>query len=126
EVLWQPIDAGWQLWLGWAYRETLGAAILDAVIALCPGVDESQLVLDTEPGPRMGYPGGVPDDEVWLTETSVGGAGVVEQFVARYAADPRRVTALLDHSLESGEWEQVDTQLRRLAISLQDGKLPAV
>lgn len=125
-VLWRHIDADWQPWLRRVYRETLGAAIADAVIAMCPGVDESQLVLDTDPGPRMGHPGLVPDDEVWLTETSVGGGGIVEQFVASYAADPRRFTAMLDRSLDSGEWEQVDAQLRRLAVSLQDGTIPAV
>ena len=120
-VLWDPINTSWESWLRRVHRDTMSAAIAQAVMDLCPGVDDSQVLVDTDPGPRVAHPGQVPDDEVWITETTVGGAGIVEQFVARYASDPRRFAALLDRALGTSEWEQIDGQLVRLASALEDG-----
>jgi hypothetical protein len=126
ELLWRPIDKSWQAWLSRVYRDTLAAAVLQATVALCPGIDDSQLVVDTDPGPISGRANESPDIELWLTETSVGGAGIIEQFVVRYASDPRRFTALLDRCLDRGEWEHSDSGLRRLLAELKSGALPGV
>lgn len=123
-LLWDPVDATWEPWLRRVYRDTLAAAVARAVVDSCPGVDETQLMIDTDPGPRAGHPGPVPDDEIWLTETTVGGAGIVEQFVARYAADPHRFAGLLDRALGTGEWEQIDAQMQRLVQALRDDAIP--
>jgi hypothetical protein len=123
-LLWKPVEAAWEPWLRRVYHDTLAAAIAQAVVRTCSGVDDSQLVVDTNPGPRAGHPGLVPSDEIWLTETTVGGAGIVEQFVARYAADPRRFAALLDRALGLGEWEQIDVQMQRVTRALHADAIP--
>ncbi|WP_240650601.1 protein DpdJ [Variovorax guangxiensis] len=125
-VLWTEIDVSWERWLRQTYRDTLAASIARAVVDACPGVDASQLLVDTDPGPRPGQDLPAPDDEVWITETTVGGAGIVEQFIASYAADPRRFSALLDRALDISEWEQIDTRLRRLANALESREVPAL
>src|SRR5690606_31963500 len=52
--------------------------------------------------------------DVWLTESTVGGAGIVEQLVQKYAADPRRFWRLVRARLGPGDFEVVDSELRRL------------
>ncbi|MDM0115660.1 protein DpdJ [Variovorax sp. J22R133] len=124
QMLWEPIDDAWTPWLRQVYRDTLAAAIARAVVDSCPGVDESQLVMDTDPGPRTPEHGSTPDDEIWISETTVGGAGVVEQFIGRFSADPRRFAALLDRALETSEWEQIDARMRRVSTALANYSEP--
>jgi hypothetical protein len=72
--------------------------------------------LDLEAGPRP--PGAAPPvdglDEIWITESTPGGAGVVEQLVEHYADDPRRFYSLVESALGPGDAEVIDGELTRL------------
>lgn len=112
-TLWQEPDAGWSEWLNRKFRTTLGAAILDGIQQLCPDLDAGDLTLDIDPGPRL--PESIASDdglsEVWLTERTVGGGGVIENFLARYGADPRRFFDLVEAALKPSDFEIADDQL---------------
>ncbi|MFG1757037.1 protein DpdJ [Micromonospora echinofusca] len=85
---------------------TIGAAIHSAVLRLTPDADDQDLLLDL----RVDGDGA----DVWLTESTVGGAGIVERLVRTYAADPRRFWRLVRAGLGPGDFEVVDSELRRL------------
>jgi hypothetical protein len=115
--LWEPIDASWEPLLKSRFVATVGAAALEAICDLCPEIDASSLVVDTDPGPRApgdhyeAHDGG---GEVWISETSPGGSGAMEDFLASYSQDPRRFYSLLGAQLEPNEYSHTDYQLRRL------------
>lgn len=119
--LWEPLDASWEPILRRRFVTTVGAAALEAICDLCPEVDPLGLAVDIDPGPRG------PDDlfggesgeaEVWITETSPGGSGAMEDFLARVSEDPRRFYRLLSAQLRPNEYAQTDFQLRRLLAAL--------
>ncbi|MFG2105203.1 protein DpdJ [Micromonospora chersina] len=85
---------------------TIGAAIHSAVLQLTPDADDQDLLLDL----RVDGDGA----DVWLTESTVGGAGIVERLVRTYAADPRRFWRLVRAGLGPGDFEVVDSELRRI------------
>ncbi|ATE52692.1 protein DpdJ [Actinosynnema pretiosum] len=92
-----------------AYRDTMGAAVLGAALRACRNAHEQDLLVDVVPGQL-----GSTSDEVWLSETSVGGIGVVEQLAAFYATDPQRFWSLVANTLQSSEYENTDVALTRL------------
>jgi hypothetical protein len=80
-LLWDDPDEGWEPWLRRRFKATIGAAALEAVCNLCPDIGEDGLVLDCDPGPRLAedaLPLGDADEEIWISETSPGGAGLIE------------------------------------------------
>ena len=93
-----PIDADWENWLRDRFKSTLGSAIVEAAHNLCPRMNAGALALDLnayvsrEGGHETGSVGN--RDELWLTETTIGGGGFVEEFLARYVEDPRRYLRL--------------------------------
>lgn len=112
-VLWSPPDETWFPWLSRKFRTTLGAALLEAVQQLCQDFGEGDLILDIEPGPRPPDTPSTGDDtaELWLTESAVGGGGIVENFLIRYGEDPRRFFDLVEAALKPSDYEIVDDQL---------------
>ncbi len=106
-VLWQNIDESWMPWLRSIFRATLGASLRDAIMGLCPQVDEDELVVEAE-GVR-------PDDQdmVWVTESANGGSGALEAFYAEYAKDPRHFVRLWHGCLKPSDSE-------RVAVSMED------
>jgi hypothetical protein len=115
--LWEPIDKSWEPLLRRRFVATIGAAALEAICDLCPEIDASSLIVDTDPGPRAPadlYEGHDGDAEVWVSETSPGGTGAMEDFLASYSQDPRRFYSLLGAQLEPNEYSHTDYQLRRL------------
>ncbi|MCQ0022615.1 DEAD/DEAH box helicase [Streptomyces somaliensis DSM 40738] len=90
------------------YRDTMAAAILAAAQRACPNAQDGDLIVDTLPGE-----GGDSLTEVWLSETSVGGLGIVEQLVDFYSKDPRQFWGLVTSSLAPSEYEYVDATLTR-------------
>ncbi|WP_432571599.1 protein DpdJ [Kineococcus sp. SYSU DK005] len=65
-------------------------------------------------GSRPPGPDGEAVATIWLTESTVGGAGIIEALAREYARDPRRFWRLSASALEMGEYETVDQELTRL------------
>ncbi|MFB8403874.1 protein DpdJ [Streptomyces sp. NPDC055912] len=97
-----------------AYRDTVAAAILAAAQRACPDSQEGDLIVDV-PGATSGEPA-----VVWLSETSIGGLGVIESLVRFYGEDPRRFWALVTSALAPSDYEYVDATLTRLLRHLVD------
>ena len=116
-LLWEPVNAGWESWLRSVYHATLAAALLRSVGDLCPSIDPDDLTVDLDRGPaHPGQDHGADPDvvEAWFSERSPGGNGLIEEFMRRYAEDPRRFFALVRANLGMGEFELIDHQLCRL------------
>ncbi len=86
--------------------ETCAAAVHAAVLRSERDVDEQDLSVDVQVRGRSA--------EVWISETTIGGAGILERLQRRYQADPRRFWRLVLHSLGPADLEVVDTELTRL------------
>jgi hypothetical protein len=112
-VLWESVDNAWIPWLTRKFKTTLGAAILDAIQQLCPDLDGGDLHLDIDAGPRpIGtVPAPTEHEELWLTERTVGGGGIVENLLIRYGEDPRRFFDLVEAALMPSDLEVADEQL---------------
>lgn len=97
------------------YRDTMAAAILAAAQRACPNAQDGDLIVDTLPGDEADSL-----TEVWLSETSVGGLGIVEQLVEFYSKNPRQFWGLVTSSLAPSEYEYVDATLTRFLRHLTD------
>jgi hypothetical protein len=113
-LLWEPITSEWETWLKGVYRTTIGSALLRTIDDLCPSIDASDLVLDLGRGPSSALEQEERVDEIWITEKSPGGCGLVEEFMRVYASDPRQFFSMVRSSVEAGEFEMIDTQMSRL------------
>ena len=103
-------------WLRRLILETLGEAMLQACIAAAP----RQATVDT-------LLVDIRDDStsdvasVWISETTLGGAGVLEAFADRFASEPRLFFSALDAALAPSDLELVDGSLREiLMLSIRD------
>ncbi|MEU9379547.1 protein DpdJ [Streptomyces sp. NPDC048279] len=92
-----------------AYRDTLAAAISTAAQRACHDAQDGDLIVDVLPGDGLGDPA-----TVWLSETSIGGLGVIERLVQYYSEDPRRFWGLVASALAPSDYEYVDATLTRL------------
>ena len=115
-VLWEQPDAAWTEWILGRFKATLGGALLEAACRVCPQIEEGDLLLDLDAGPRA--PGTVSSradvEEIWLTESVLGGAGHVEALLREYATDPRRFFRLVERALAPSDLEMVDVELTRI------------
>ncbi|MEU0166837.1 protein DpdJ [Streptomyces iakyrus] len=98
-----------------AYRDTLAAAILAAAQRACPDAQDGDLIVDVLPDADSSKP-----TVVWLSETSVGGLGVIESLARFYGEDPRRFWALVTSVLAPSDYEYVDATLTRLLRHLAE------
>jgi hypothetical protein len=89
-----------------SYRDTVAAAVLAAALRACPDARELDFIVDVIPSS-----GGGDCAAIWLTETSLGGLGLIEQLASYYAADPRRFWGLVDSALGPNDYEYVDATL---------------
>ncbi len=113
-ALWEPLSLEWTPWLRTQFKATLGVAILDTISSLCPRAGEGSLFLDLDPFVHTATAYSVDDDDqLWLTESTIGGAGVVEEFLSEYAKDPRRFLRILDSKLAASDLELTADQLSR-------------
>ncbi len=112
DALWQVPDSNWAPWLRARYKTTLGAALLQAACDLCPRTDPEALTLDLEARPTLN-PLTADSDELWITESTIGGGGFVEDFLVRYAEDPRRFFRFVEAGLGPSESEVVGEDLER-------------
>ncbi len=123
--LWRPIDSDWEPWLRTIYHSTFGAVLLKTIGDLCPSINLDDLTLDLDRGP-IDYVEAAPivpaSAEVWITEKSPGGCGLIEEFMRSYAEDPRRFFAMVRSNLEMGEFEIIDHQMAKLLQMLIGGE----
>lgn len=121
-ILWTPIDASWEPWLQEKFCATVAAAAMKAIASLCPEIDSDSLVVDVQSGPRE------EDDifrsettaEVWISELSPGGNGLIEDVLKQYADDPRRFFSLMTAALRDNEFLLSDFQMTRFLTEVQD------
>lgn len=115
-ILWEMPNDEWKLWLTRKFKTTLGAAILDGIQQVCSDLDAGDLLLDVEPGPRPPVSSEKPagTEEIWITEKTVGGGGIIESFLIRYGEDPRRFFDLVENALRPSDYEIADQQLTLL------------
>jgi ATP-dependent helicase Lhr and Lhr-like helicase len=92
-----------------AYRDTVAAALLAAALRACPDSQDRDLIVDVLP-PEDGN----DSSRIWLTETSTGGLGLIDQLARYYEEDPRRFWGLVDSALGPNDFEYVDATLTRL------------
>ena len=116
QVLWQEPDPEWHRWSVLRFKATLGCVLLEACYQLCPQFDSSDLLLDIDAGACSPDAFPVPDnlDEIWITEATVGGGGVIEEIVRQYTADPANFFRLAESALEPSDFEVVDAELTKL------------
>ena len=123
KFLWSPITTEWETWLQKIYQCTLGASILRTIGDLCPSINPDDLAIDFGRGPPVNPQIAEinnSDWEIWITEKSPGGSGLIEVFMQNYAEDPRRFFSMVRASLEMGEFELIDHQLVKLLNTLKD------
>ncbi|RPE31822.1 protein DpdJ [Kitasatospora cineracea] len=112
EQVWNPDPERFHSWLRQRVLATLGQAALWAARDICPEHDPDGIIVDVEPGYS---PDGNPRrDEVWLTESSVGGGGFIEALASRVRPDPRRFLRLVSRALQPSSTELLDAHLRRI------------
>jgi len=100
---WTPNPATWQRWLGDSLHNTLSEAARAAALSTAPDhVTEDSVWLDLgrQSGARLGGP-----REAWITESAIGGAGVVEAVATSYASEPRSFFRAFEFELLPGEFE---------------------
>lgn len=115
--LWEPISDEWESWLRKIYQCTLGAALLKTIGDLCPTINPDDLSIDLDRGPSVNAhlaPRVDSQMEIWITEKSPGGSGLIEEFMRSYAEDPRRFFSMVRAAMEMGEFELIDHQLIQL------------
>jgi ATP-dependent helicase Lhr and Lhr-like helicase len=94
---------------GRAYHDTLAAAILAVALRACPDAQDDDLIVDVIPK------GDSADREtIWLSETSIGGLGIIEHLIRYYVEDPRRFWTLVAGAQQPNEYEHTDRALSRL------------
>lgn len=126
-LLWQPLDSSWLKWITLNFTNTLGAALLQTAMQLCPDADDNDLILDLSGGPVRTALLAADQCEIWLSETTVGGGGIIEKIQQGYREDPRRFFELLDFNLSPGNYETMDNNVWHLLQSLANpaSTLPA-
>ncbi|TDC79154.1 protein DpdJ [Streptomyces hainanensis] len=92
-----------------SYWDTLASAVLEASLRACPDAQDGDLIVDVQPNPDEGGTA-----TIWLSETSVGGLGVVEHLVRHYGEDPRRFWSQVASALRPNQYEYTDSSLTRL------------
>jgi hypothetical protein len=120
-ILWTPVGQTWEPWLQECFSATIAATAMSAVASLCPEIDVDSLVADIDPGARE------PDDifssspscEVWISEISPGGNGLIEDVLKQYADDPRRFFSLMTATLRDNDFLLSDFQMVRFLKELE-------
>ncbi|HKR14512.1 MAG TPA: hypothetical protein VJT15_20770, partial [Pyrinomonadaceae bacterium] len=116
EVLWKDPDHESRGWARDRLKVTLGHALLEACLQLCPHFNSGDLILDIHAGPRSLESPQKPTNqgEIWITESTLGGGGVIEEILRSYASDPRGFFQLAETALEPSDFEIVDSEITRL------------
>jgi hypothetical protein len=98
-------------WIRHTLYETLSEALLQACINTAPRhAATDTLVSDFEINNETG------SGRVWITETTIGGAGVVQAFADAFSAEPRALFRALEAALSPTDMELSEHGLKRFLI----------
>ncbi|KVR92424.1 hypothetical protein WK27_04905 [Burkholderia vietnamiensis] len=104
-----PDPAAFNRWLRRLILETLGEAMLQACIAAAPReATLDSLLVDIRDAREDG------PVSIWITETTLGGAGALQSFAERFAAEPNIFFDAVEAALAPTDLELVDIGLRRI------------
>jgi hypothetical protein len=104
-----PDLAAFDRWFRRMILETLGEAMLQACIAAAP----REAALDNLLVDIREAPDGAPAS-IWITETTLGGAGALQAFAQRFTAEPNLFFDAVESALAPTDLELVDVGLRRI------------
>jgi len=105
-----PNPTAYGAWLSRTLNETLAEAVLQACINSAPRHAATDcLVADLE---SLG--GGVV--RVWITETTLGGAGVIQAFAGSFAEEPRGLFRAIEAALAPTDLELASLGLKQFLI----------
>lgn len=108
-------------WLRSSIAETLGEALLQACLSTAPRqATIDTLLLDFEPLETGGI-------RIWITEATLGGAGVLHAFAERFASEPRLLFSALEAALAPTDLEIAASGLERVVdLATSDARIAAV
>jgi hypothetical protein len=111
-----PDPTRFGVWLRRMILETLGEAMFQACLATAPRqATVDTLLVDIHDDADAGTA------RIWITEATLGGAGVLQAFAERFASEPRIFFGALEAALAPTDLELVDGGLREiLALSRDD------
>jgi hypothetical protein len=128
-VLWCPIDNAFVGWLQDRLHETVGEALLHACSHLTPQhAAFDTLVLDLADEPGQTYAAPISDAtpttmsprRVIISETMLGGGGVLQEVADAVARDPQALAQALASVTAPSDQEAVANNLERLLTLIQD------
>ncbi len=100
-------DDTWLAWLRTRYVQTMAAAWQAAAQQICPDFDaDLDSVIDVDPvedGPTAVFV---------LSDSTIGGGGMLEALTSRISKDPRQFDYLVVAALQPSDLEEVDRSLR--------------
>lgn len=103
-----PDSVEFGAWLRRCIAETVGEALLQACLATAPRqATIDTLLLDLEALDNGAI-------RIWITEATLGGAGVLQAFAERFASEPRLLFSALEAALAPTDLEMVAAGLERV------------
>ncbi|MES9738553.1 protein DpdJ [Peribacillus frigoritolerans] len=103
-VLWQQPDTSWHLWARERWKTTFAASLLQACKEVTNQFDDNELIFDIVTTKSE-------QEEIWITEQTPGGGGVIEEIVSKYQEDPRRFFRLVESALGPSDYELIDSEM---------------
>ncbi len=93
----------YQEWIKDVLASTVSGGVSNLILQVLPDVSEGSVVVDH-------YWAG-DEIHVWITESEVGGVGIIHRFKEVYSQDPLNVMSQFSQMFSAGESEQVDFDL---------------
>jgi hypothetical protein len=105
-------------WVKRRFLSTVGNALLEACNLSGIDFETGDLYLDIDPGPTSTDYSETKDigngAKIWITESSMGGTGIVEGIEQQLGENPDRFFRLAESALEASDLEMVDSQLKQI------------
>ena len=120
----KPKDEKWKSWLKQRILSTVGVAVMRACEVLAREHQSNDLILDIDYSVTQDYPEN-SDSWIWITETVLGGCGVIEEIYRKYTEDPLRFFMLIETELGHSDSEIIDNGLMEiLSMTVPDNEEP--
>jgi hypothetical protein len=113
--LWEPDESEFAIWLKGRLHESVGQGLMEAAISMAPlhATDDSiYLDLTDDGSERL--------DRVWISESTIGGTGVVEEISRQVSSNPAKFLEAFESAVAPGEFEVLShdlTEYARLAVT---------